>query len=127
MKKYYYNYRRNEAELDEGIIFCANDPYSSAHYGKIQRIFQATSSTLIGANEELKKLAEEFYKLSWEDLEISVYPEDIVEFAGVWQDLDFINFLEYNNFFDNCDGIVIPDGAIFFEVNEDNLVETNYL
>ncbi len=116
--------------MTEAIIFCADNPDRSRHYGDIQRVFVPTKRTLSwGKKEEvaeLNKLAAEFYENA-DDLIDILYPSNIVDTAGAWDDIEFINFLYDRNFFDGCDGIITPDGAVFFEINADNLIETNYL
>jgi len=126
-EQYYYNYRRSNKELDEEIIFCSKNSEDSKHYGNIQRIFKATSKT----DKNLKEIiqhAKNFYNTTEEDAKNLVNPAHIVSNAGAWDDIDFINYLyEYTNYFDKHDGIITKDGAVFFEINKNNLIAVNYL
>ena len=123
----YYNYRRNESEMNEEIIFCSNNDVDSRHYGDIQRVFVATANTDTN-HEEITNHAVNFYGCSVEEAIEMINPSEIVMSAGAWDDIDFINFLyEDTNYFSKYDGIVTNDGAVFFEVNDNNLIETNYL
>jgi len=139
--KYYYNYRRNEEELNEEIIFCSNNSEDSDHYGNIQRIFKATQKTLDVTEESeyakdlfdhfsvfMAEEGEEFASLSNEEIEKNINPVNIVESAGAWDNIEFINYLYGNTtFFNRYDGIITTDGAIFFEVTKDNLVSCKNL
>jgi len=125
--KRYYNYRANEAELDESIIFCSDNPEDSSHYGNIQRVFKTTENT-DKDYKEITNIAEKYYKCTTEEAFDAINPLKIVSSGGAWDDIDFINHVYDNtNYFVNHDGIVTHDGAVFFEVNENNLVSTNYL
>ena len=127
MEKRYYNYRRNESEMNEEIIFCADDAEKSEHYGNIQRIFRATDRTDTD-RKEIAKIAEEFYNTTPEDAESLINPSNIVTSAGAWDDVEFINHVYDNTtYFSRYDGIITTDGAVFFEINAQNLVETNDL
>lgn len=124
MGKKYYNYRRNEKEMNEEIIFCADDPEKSDHYGNICRVFAATDRT-DKDHSEIIDIAAEFYNTTKDDAESLVNPAKIVESAGAWDDIEFINHVYDNtDYFNRFDGIVTNDGAVFFEVNEQNLIET---
>lgn len=108
----YYNYRRNEAELNEDIIFCSDDSESSAHYGDIKRTFEADKYTITTENKTLRNLFIGFYGEMDEDC---LNPDNIVSSAGCWDDIDFINHLEENRFFDTgISGVITSDGAVFF-------------
>ena len=108
----YYNYRANESECNEEIIFCSNDAERSAHYGNIKRTFEYDEDTITTENEKLRSLFISFYGEMDEE---SLNPSDIVFSAGCWDDIDFINHLEENNFFDTgVTGVITNDGAVFF-------------
>lgn len=127
MEKKFYNYRRNDKEMNEEIIFCADAADKSDHYGNIQRIFIATDRT-DSDHSEIIRIAKEFYNTTEEDAESLINPSHIVESAGAWDDIEFINHVyENTNYFNEFDGIVTNDGAVFFEVNDKNLIETNRL
>jgi len=126
MNQKYYNYRRNEGEMSEEIIFCANDPEASRHYGDIQRVFVATEKT-DRDHAEIIQHAVDFYGISEAEAADAINPDRIVSSAGAWDDVEFINYLYgETKYFGEHDGIITHDGAIFFEVGE-NLIETNYL
>jgi hypothetical protein len=126
--KLYYNYRRNDKELDEEIIFASDNPEESRHYGNILRIMKPTDKTLNGVNSELLNLTKEFFKEqnidipSDDKIEKELNPSRIVSSGGAWDNVEFINFLYEKNFFDKHDGIITNDGAIFFESNKNNTV-----
>lgn len=131
--RYFYNYRRNKNELEDELIFCSDNPDTSKHYGNIQRIFKATNRTLKKVNKELINYYKEFIK-EWSgetiidsDAVKNLNPIRIVSSAGAWDNIEFINFLYDKNFFFEYDGLITNDGAIFFEVNKNNLVSINYL
>ncbi len=126
-EKYYYNYRRNKSELNEEIIFCVDNPNRSRHYGNIQRIFKATHKT-DKDHRDIIKYAEDFYSIDKYEAEKIINPKDITTSAGAWDDIDFINYLyDDTKYFNKYDGIITHDGAVFFEINKNNLVATNYL
>ena len=126
MEKRFYNYRRNVAELNEEIIFCAADPESSDHYGRIQRVFVATDRT-DKDHSEIIKIAASYYGVSDEEAEALINPSFIVSSAGAWDDIEFINHVYSDTkYFDKYDGIETRDGAVFFEITANNLKETNY-
>ena len=127
MTNKYYNYRRNAKELNEEIIFCANSEERSAHYGKIQRVFKATEKTDYD-HSEIIKIAVEFYQVSDEEAKRLVNPINIVDTAAAWDDVEFVNYVYDNtDYFSKFDGIITKDGAVFFEVTKDNMVETNII
>ncbi len=127
MKQKYYNYRRNEKEMNEEIIFCSADPEASNHYGNIQRVFSATERTDADHAEAIEH-AMKFYGIDSEAAEKAINPEYIVSSAGAWDDIEFINYLySETRYFAKYDGIITSDGAIFFEINAENLIETNYI
>lgn len=107
----YYNYRRNETECNEEVIFCSDDPERSRHYGDIKRTFIADEYTIKTDNKKLRELFVEFYGCMDEE---SLNPDNIVSSAGCWVDIDFINFLEENRFFVLVSGVITGDGAVFF-------------
>lgn len=112
--------------MNEEIIFCANDPEASRHYGDIQRVFVATEKTDCEHSEVIRH-AVDFYGISAEEAAELVNPEKIVSSAGVWEDVEFINYLYgETKYFSKFNGIITRDGAVFFEIGA-NLVETNYL
>jgi hypothetical protein len=127
INKKYYNYRRTLDELDEEIVFCSDNPEDSRHYGNYQRIFVATERT-DALHKEVIKHASEFYKIDEKESELLINPVNIVTSAGAWDDVEFINYLyEDTDYFIFHDGIITNNGAVFFEVNNENLVETNVL
>lgn len=108
----YFNYRRNETECNEELIFCSDNPESSSHYGNIKRTFVADKYTINTENETLRSLFVDFYGEMDEE---SLNPDNIVSSAGCWDDIDFINHLEENRFFDTgVSGVITSDGAVFF-------------
>jgi hypothetical protein len=137
----FYNYRRNKKQLDEPVIFCVDNPESSSHYGNIQRIFKATRKTLDLRNKnnpkvkQLVKYCQDFLN-EWLEVERlnepkvsfiagynAINPKDIVDSAGAWDNIEFINYLyDETDFFNKHDGVITNDGAVFFEVTKDNLV-----
>jgi len=112
-EKQYHNYRRNAEELNEEIIFCCNDSESCEHYGSIHRLFTPKKARL--DNGKALEMAAIFYNCGSEEIKKEVYPLDIVDTAGVWDDIDFINYLYENNYFNNYDAIITPDGAVVFD------------
>jgi len=113
--------------MNEEIIFCCDNPDDSNHYGNIQRVFVATEKTDKNHSEIIKH-AMDFYGINEEEAEKIVNPSCILTSAGAWDDVDFINYVyESTNYFSKFDGIITSDGAIFFEINDKNLIETNYM
>ncbi|MDL2268034.1 hypothetical protein LJC46_08635 [Desulfovibrio sp. OttesenSCG-928-G15] len=139
MTTQYYNYRRNEAELNEEIIFCAANADDSRHYGNYQRIMQATSRTLTEITPELaghlvdwlcEYNGEDFdaEAVSAEEIQSLLMPSEIVNTAGAWDNVEFVDYLyENTDFYDNYDGIAWENGAVFFEANSDNVVSVTLL
>ena len=130
-----YNYRRNKKELDEEIIFCSNNSINSRHYGDYQRIFTATRKTLDLRKRSKDKLKLEIYYKDWiieyngnlltdeDDIEENINPNNIVSSAGAWDNVEFISYLyDYTSFYNDHDGVITNDGAVFFEVTKVNLV-----
>lgn len=131
MTQKYYNYRRNEEEMSEEMIFCALDPEQSKHYGDIQRVFAATDRTDADHAEAIKHvinwLQTEGIETTEAEAEEMINPSNIVTSAGAWDNIEFVNYLyESTDYFRRHDGIITNDGAIFFEIGK-NLIETNYL
>lgn len=131
MNKRYYNYRRNESEMDEPVIFCCNNPDDSRHYGNIQRVFVATDRTDRAHTQIIQHVIDwlkgDGVEIDEVEAEALVNPDRIVSSCGAWDNVEFIDYL-YNNtrYFEEHDGIITHDGAIFFDIG-DNLAETNYL
>jgi hypothetical protein len=111
----YHNFRRNESEVGEEIIFCAKDEESSSHYGKIHLTFDSSQPNVKLDNGDALKAAADYYNYTEEEMHDEVYPENIVSSAGVWDDIDFINYLYDNNYFFSNDAIITPDGAVVFD------------
>lgn len=127
MEKNFYNYRRNENEMNEEIIFCADNEESSCHYGNIKRTFRATEKTDTN-HVEIIAIAKKFYNVDEEESESLINPDHIIISAGAWDDIEFINHVyENTDYFNRFDGIVTNDGAVFFEVNDKNLVSTEII
>lgn len=123
----YYNYRRNESEMNDEIIFCSDNPENSRHYGNIQRVLRATEKTDTD-HAEITRHAMNFYGVEKDEAKEIINPSAIVTSAGAWDDVEFINYLyDETDYFKNYDGIITRDGAVFFEINDKNLIETNYL
>ena len=109
----YWNHRE-ESELNEEIIFCAEDKESCEHYGPICRVFDSEKSGAKLDDGTALKIATVFYDVEEEDIKDEVYPDRIVSSAGVWDDIDFINYLYDENYFSSFDAIETGDGAIVF-------------
>lgn len=123
----YYNYRRNEAECNEEIIFCADDAEKSSHYGNIKRTFIATDRT-DKDHKKVTKHAMDFFGVDEETAENCINPDRIVTSAGAWDNIEFINYLyDETCYFSKYDGIITNDGAVFFEINDKNLISVEVL
>lgn len=117
-KKYaniYHNYRRNKNEIGEEIVFFSDNEESSSHYGNIHQIFDSEQPNLSMDDGTALQEAMKFYHTTEEEIYDSVYPPRIVESAGVWDDIEFINYLYDINYFNHYDAILTPDGAVVFD------------
>lgn len=110
----YWNHR-NENELNEEIVFCADDRESCEHYGPVCRVFDTDSARLDDGTAV--KMAMDFYQVDEDEAKKTIYPERVVSYAGAWDDIEFINYLYDNNYFSDFDAIETGDGAIVFDAS----------
>lgn len=136
-KEKFYNYRRDKSELDEEVIFTANNPEDSRHYGDFLRVMVPTENTLDLRKESKEKEELENHYKDWliddygsaseeeleslfDDMEENLNPREIVSSGGAWDNIEFINYLYDKGWFSSVDGVITDDGALFFESNDKN-------
>lgn len=105
-------------ELEHSIAFWSTE--AAEQYGRYETVISAGAllqrvprSLYALAATWLRGNVEPGRRLSRAEIRAALLPDDIVASAGVWDNVEFINFLEEHNWFDgHAYGLRTPDGGI---------------